>query len=207
MNRFLHCTMGVLASFMLMSNSAWSATQGNWPCVQRKVPEISGAAIWQGPPLDATVSNWRGDAATSGLVQLLAVRRTSDDEATKAIDEFAKASGAERGRQLTRVMAGLLELVNAERAEVIAGLERFGDAQKTMAELLRRENAGLATLRSAADADPAKIAQRLEQLTWNLRIFNERQKSLSSVCEVPVLIEKRLFAISKSIMKAVQDAD
>ena len=102
------------------------------------------------------------------------------------------------------LMAGLLETINAERAEVMAGLERFGDGQKQLAELLRMENADLAKMRSTSNADPAQLEQRLEQLNWNLRIFNERQKSLSSVCEVPVLIEQRLFVLSREIQKALQ---
>ena len=196
----------LLTSFAVLSAAplAWSATASDWPCVQRKVPEISLAAIWPGPPLDAATKNWREDAAIADLVQRLAVRRTSETEAAAAIAGFASTSGNERTPRLQMLMAGLLETINAERAEVMAGLERFGDGQKQLAELLRMENADLAKMRSTSNADPAQLEQRLEQLNWNLRIFNERQKSLSSVCEVPVLIEQRLFVLSREIQKALQ---
>jgi hypothetical protein len=183
---------------------AWSATASDWPCVQRKVPEISLAAIWPGPPLDAAAMNWRKDAAIADLVQRLAVRRTSESEAAAAIAGFAKASGSERAPRLLMLMAGLLETINAERAEVMAGLERFGDGQKQLAIVIRNENAKLSELRSDPQADPAMISERSEQLVWNLRIFEERQKSLSFVCEVPVLIEQRLFALAKEIHKALK---
>ena len=198
---------GVMATVALLATGpmAWSAATSTWPCVQRKVAEISLAAIWPGPELDAVATTWRDDAAVAELVQRLAVRRTSLADATAAIAEFARASGNGRARQLQMVMAGLLETINAERAEVMAGLERFGDGQKQMAELLRMENAKVSELRTAANPNPADVDARAEQLLWNLRIFNERQKSLSAVCEVPVLIEQRLFALAKEIHKALQE--
>jgi hypothetical protein len=101
------------------------------------------------------------------------------------------------------LIAGLVETINAERGEVIAGLERFGSGQKQLATALRDENAKLSAMRDDAQADPAKLIQLNEQLLWNLRIFDERQKSLSFVCEVPVLIEQRLFALSREIQKAL----
>ena len=37
------------------------------------------------------------------------------------------------------------------------------------------------------------------QLAWQTRIFEDRRKSTSYVCEVPVLIEKRLFDLGSAI--------
>ena len=34
----------------------------DWPCVQAKVPEISLAAVWAGPPLDDATDKWKNDA-------------------------------------------------------------------------------------------------------------------------------------------------
>ncbi len=31
----------------------------DWPCVQAKVPEISLAAVWAGPPLDDVAGKWK----------------------------------------------------------------------------------------------------------------------------------------------------
>ena len=186
---------GIAATVFLLTAS--SATAADWPCVQRKVPEISLAAVWTGPPLDAAALAWRTDPVIAALVERLAARRTSGDEARKAIAGLATP-------QLLALMAGLIETVNAERAEVIAGLERFGAAQKQMAAALREENAKLSALRAEPQADPVKLAEQSDQLVWSLRIFEERQKSLRFVCEVPVLIEQRLFALSRDIQKALR---
>jgi len=39
-----------------------------------------------------------------------------------------------------------------------------------------------------------------ERLLWDTRVFDERLQSLSYVCESPVLLEQRLFALSRHIM-------
>jgi hypothetical protein len=183
------------AIVLLMANSA---TAADWPCVQRKVPEISLAAIWPGPPLDAAALKWRDDPGMAGLVERLAARRTSEDEARQTIAGLAAP-------KLLALLAGLVETINAERAEVIAGIERFGRGQKQLAAALRDESAKLDAMRADAKADPAKLTELTGQLVWNLRIFDERQKSLRFVCEVPVLIEQHLFALSREIQKALQE--
>jgi hypothetical protein len=114
------------------------------------------------------------------------------------------SSGAANGPELLALLAGLVETINAERAEVIAGIERFGRGQKQLAAALRDESSKLDAMRADTKADPAKLTELTDQLVWNLRIFDERQKSLRFVCEVPVLIEQRLFALSRAIQNALQ---
>src|SRR3954462_12993107 len=64
----------------------------DWPCAQAKVPEISLAAVWDGPSLDEAAARWKDDAKVSALVPRLAARRTPLDEAEKAIAEFLSNS-------------------------------------------------------------------------------------------------------------------
>ena len=59
-------------------------------------------------------------------------------------------------------------------------------------------------MRQDAKADQSELAQKNEQLTWSLRVFDERQRSLRFVCEVPVLIEQRLFVLVRAIQTALQ---
>ena len=70
----------------------------DWPCVQAKVPEISLAAVWAGPPLDDAAGKWKNDARVSALVSKLGARRTPLDEAQKAITEFLASAAAEKAR-------------------------------------------------------------------------------------------------------------
>ena len=196
-------SVAVIVALLAAKTIAMADTE-DWPCVQRKVPEISLAAVWTGPQLNEAALKWRSDPDVAGLVQRLAARRTSEEEARKTIADLAASSGEAKGPKLLALIAGLVETINAERGEVIAGLERLGSGQKQLAMALRDENARLSAMRNDAQADPAKLAQLNEQLLWNLRVFDERQKSLRFVCEVPVLIEQRLFALSKTIQSALQ---
>ena len=53
------------------------------------------------------------------------------------------------------------------------------------------------------DADVNEIALRTDRLTWETRVFEERVQSLTFVCEVPTLIEQRLYALAKTIMEVL----
>jgi hypothetical protein len=45
------------------------------------------------------------------------------------------------------------------------------------------------------------LASRVE---WSTRIFEDRRRSIRYACEVPVIIEKRLFALSRTIQQTVE---
>src|SRR5713101_6718779 len=91
----------------------------DWPCAQAKVPEISLAAVWAGPPLDDVQDKWKDDAKLSVLVAKLAARRTPLDEAEKTIAEFLSSSAAaEKAATGKLLFAGLFDTLNAQRASV-----------------------------------------------------------------------------------------
>ena len=45
--------------------------------------------------------------------------------------------------------------------------------------------------------DQNEVAREQEALLWQTRVFDERRQSLTYVCEVPVLIEQRMFALGR----------
>ena len=186
------------------SGTARAASSQDWPCVQRKVPELSLASVWAGPPLDEAASKWRSQSDIASLVALLAARRTSEAEARAAIAKLSTSSGDARRQKLQALLVGLFETINGERSDIIAGIERYGRKQIQLAETLRQETAKLDSMRQDAKADPSELARLNEQLTWSLRVFDERQRSLRFVCEVPVLIEQRLFVLIRAIQTALQ---
>src|SRR5262252_5596806 len=47
----------------------------DWPCAQAKVPDISVAAVWDGPPIEQAQKVWQNDPAIRSLVARLAARR------------------------------------------------------------------------------------------------------------------------------------
>lgn len=173
----------------------------DWPCIQRKVPELSPAAVWSGPPVDAAAE---ADPQTQALAEQIAARRMPMEEAEAAIAKFA--AGLPAGRKeavLTALFSAVFRILDSERAEIIAGIERYGRKQQQFAEAIRSGTLALETLRQQPNADRQEIDRRTEEITWQTRIFNERRASLSFVCEVPTLIEQRFFLLARAIQNAL----
>jgi hypothetical protein len=179
--------------------------QGDWPCRQAKVGTIALASVWSGPLLDTAAQDWRGDAEVSALVTRVSERRTPLEEAQSAISDYAKHLAKERkDAKLTQLMAGIFDRLNSERDAVIAGLERYGHKQKDMAERVKSEIEALNTAQSEATTDQQKIAELSTRVQWDTRVFEDRRRALTYVCETPVLIEQRLGALARAIAAAME---
>ena len=176
----------------------------DWPCNQIKVPEISVAAVWAGPYIDDAGNAWQEDPTIRDLVTRLAARRTPLDEAEKAISDFINGSAAERQQKAKLIFAGLFKSLNQERSEVMNGIERFSRQQKQFADRIRSETLQLRDLQDAANHDQSKADEVANRIEWDTRIFEERRKTISYVCEVPVLIEQRLFALAREIQQSIE---
>jgi hypothetical protein len=157
----------------------------DWPCAQAKVPEISLAAVWAGPPLDDDAAKWKNDAKVSALVSKLAARRTPLEEAEKAITEFLTGSAAEKITTGKLLFAGLFDSLNAQRSTVLNGLERVTRKQREAADKIRADTLALQALQGASPPDQAKIDELGNQLVWETRIFEDRSRVIKFVCEVP----------------------
>src|ERR1700754_3334536 len=81
----------------------------DWPCVQAKVPELSVAAMWAGPPLDNAAKAWESDPKIKDLVPRLAARRTPLEDAQKSIADFITGSATEREQKAKLLFAGLFD--------------------------------------------------------------------------------------------------
>jgi hypothetical protein len=176
----------------------------DWPCVQAKVPEISLAAVWAGPPLDDATDKWKNDAKVSALVPKLAARRTPLEEAKKAVTEFLTGSAAEKTETGKLLFAGLFETLNAQRNSVLNGLERVTRRQREAADKIRSDTLALQALQDASPPDQPKIDELSNQLIWETRIFEDRRRVIGFVCEVPTAIDQRLFALGRVIQQEME---
>ena len=176
----------------------------DWPCAQAKVPDVSLAAVWAGPPLDDVADKWKNDAKVSALLPRLAARRTPLDEAQKAITEFLGGSTAEKIEMGKLLFAGLFDTLNAQRSSVMSGLERVTRKQRQAADKIRTDTLALQALQDASPPDQAKIEELGNQLVWETRIFEDRQRVIKFVCEVPTAIDQRLFALGRMIQQEIE---
>jgi predicted NACHT family NTPase len=176
----------------------------DWPCTQAKVPEISLAAVWAGPPLDDAEQKWKSDPKVSALVQKVAARKLPLEDAQKAITEFLAMPGTDKMATGKLLFAGLFEQLNAERASVMNGLERVTRRQRQAADKIREDTIALQALQGATPRDQAKIEELGNTLVWETRIFEDRHRVVKFVCEVPITIDQRLFALGRTIQQEIE---
>jgi hypothetical protein len=177
----------------------------DWPCVQRKVPELSAVQVWSGPPVEAALQGWRSDRDVAQLAGELAARRLPIEEAEAAIESFAQdLDEKEKEARLTALFAGVFASLDSERTDVMDGIERYGRRQKQMAEEIRARQSRLSDLRTASPDSP-EAAALSDEILAEVRVFHDRQTSLTYVCEVPTLIEQRLFALGRAIGSELPD--
>jgi hypothetical protein len=176
----------------------------DWPCTQAKVPEISLAAVWAGPALDDVQTKWKDDAKVSALVSKLSARKTPLDEAEKSVKEFLAGSATDKTTNAKLLFAGLFETLNAQRAQVMVGLERVSRKQRDAADKIREETLALQALQGVTPRDEAKVEALSNELIWKTRIFEDRHKVVRFVCEVPTSIDQRLFALGRVIQQELE---
>lgn len=176
----------------------------DWPCAQAKVPDISVAAVWDGPSIEQVRNNWQDDPAIKNLVVRLVARRFPLEEAQKDIVEFLAGAGAAKADKGVLLFAGLFETLNHQRTEVMNGLERLQRRQRELADRIKSDVAALHELQDKSQADQAKLDELGSRIDWSTRIFEDRRKSARYACEVPITIERRLFALSRTIQQEAE---
>jgi hypothetical protein len=176
----------------------------DWPCVQAKVPELSLAAVWDGPSIAQAQKLWQDDPTIKDLVERLAARRVPTEEAQKSIEDFLSGAGAAKAEKGVLLFAGLFETLNHQRTEVMNGLERLQRRQRELADRIRADVASLRELQDKSEPDHAKLDELGNRMEWSTRIFEDRRKSVGYACEVPVIIERRLFALARTIRQELE---
>jgi hypothetical protein len=175
---------------------AESGTDPDWPCQQRKQPHLSLGQMWTGPAPDAAVRDLAVTSPIAGLADRLEQRRLPMDQAEIEIAEF---SGAADNQKLTALMLAVFDRIEPQRDALIAGIARYGHKQVDLAQRIQDRRDRMEALQRAEKPDFDAIDAEEERLDWDSRIFQDRQQSLSYVCETPVILEQRAFALARAI--------
>ena len=172
------------------------------PCLQKKVETISASQVWDGPAIDK-LTGWEDDEAIQALVKEISNRAIPIDRVKTLVDEFAKAQPeASRDQRLTLLFAALFNQVGTERKTILAGIEKYNRRQKERAKILEDKGNAIAELEGKGTADPAAeeaLAKAQEDYDWESRIFKDRSDNMTIACELPVIIDQRLFEVAKEI--------
>jgi len=174
-------------------------TPPDWPCVQVFVPSLSAASIWDGPSIDEYLKTWTQNHDVAALATRAVSRSVPEDEATQAVDSFAEGVKGDRDETLTMLFAGIFDEANRTRSKAIDGIRRFARAQQEQRRNMSATVTELDRARAETPQDAAKVKELTEKLGWQRRIIEERQRSLGALCEQPVIVERRLGALARTI--------
>ena len=173
----------------------------DWPCVQRLVPELAAGQMWSGP--EPAAGFWAADPEIAPLALRVADLAVPMDEVERLVAAFAAAQpAAERDSRLALLFAGTLEVLNGARAGEIEGIRRYARRQQALAQRIAEESAKLTGLPPGPDiAPPPELADIKEARDWDLRVFEDRHRSLTHLCDRPVALEQRAFALARAIQE------
>lgn len=175
-----------------------------WPCVQRKVENLSLGLMWP-YPVDASVKpapELRAEIAQ--LAEFLALRRIEVEEVEPRVVDFVAAHGGSP-ELLGQVFAEVFDTLAQRRTRIMAGIADFSLSQIALSEKIESARVEMDTLMAAAEPDYDKVDALEEQVDWEQTIYSDRQKSIVYLCETPVLLEKRLFAVAQMLQRHVKE--
>ncbi len=211
MPRIARIIFAVLPALLLAGASsdaeAAFGSSPDWPCIQREVPQISAGMVWTGEPLDVEDRSWTRDPDVAAAVHKVTSRRNSVDDAIKVIDEFAAGLKEDRTGPLRALFIGTFQRINAERRQVMGGIKRYARRQAALADQITEKSLEEAKLVQSpkTDAEKQRLSELSEEIAWDTRVYEEREQSLTYVCETAVLLEQRLFQIGRHLSALVND--
>ena len=97
----------------------------------------------------------------------------------------------------------MFDTLSAERNQIVRGIKRFYRRQEAIAHRMEEGWKMLGEI-DPNSTDPKLVEQRTaiqQQIDWDSRVFDDRQRLLPVVCEQPRVIEQRVFALSRAIQE------
>lgn len=195
--------LAVALAILLPSLQALAADYSDptWPCVQRKVENLSPGLMWAFPLDPTTVTPDKArDADVAELAGYLGLRRVTLEELEPRVAAFAQAYNGDT-ETLGLVFHDVFDNLSKRRSRIISGIEDFSLSQIALAEKIDGN-------RLAMDAEMAKDAPNFdvidaleETIDWDQIIYTDRQRNITYLCETPTLLERRLFGIAQMLQR------
>lgn len=168
----------------------------DWPCIQRRQPQLSVAQVWAGPVPDDRTAELTDDPAIQRLAQVIALRRTPLEDANAMIADFATDAD---NAKLSALFVATFDHIQTTRDRVMAGITRYAHKQAALNSDIEKKRHEFNRLMQQQEKDFDAIDALEMDIDWSTRIFQDRQQALTYVCETPVILEQRAFAIGRAI--------
>lgn len=178
------------------SVQAAGGTDADWPCIQRRTGELSAGVMWPEPLAGATI-----DTGAADLAARLALRRVSEDEAEAAVGDYVDAHPGLGAAELGAILQAAFNRIDRDRTRVLDGISRYGHKQAALAERIDVAHAEMTALKAADEPDFDRMDALEEQIDWDERIYKDRERALTYVCETPVLLEKRAYRVAQMLLR------
>jgi len=122
-----------------------------------------------------------------------------EGDGTTVLDWLETVPEAKRGEKSGQLFNSVHDMLHRERQQVTACIGRYARAQAKLSEEVEELQNELVALDAAEEKDLDRIEELEDALAWETRVYRERAQSLQYVCESPVLLEQRAFAIARLI--------
>jgi len=183
-------------------NAAPRDTTPDWPCQQRFVPTLTAGLFWSGENLEKA-GDWRQDPKVAALVEKVAPRKVTAEEGEAVIKSYAESLKDDRERMIALAFKGLLDETNRQRAEVMNRIKTLARRQRELAEIASGANDALESIPTDATGPAAERRQDLElRRRYVTKAFDDGQRTIRYICEVPVQLEARLGAYARALQNA-----
>ena len=184
---------------------AGAGGEAEWPCEQKYVAQLSYGTMWSGPALDDALKSWHQNDGLREIVTLLSDETTSEADGVKAIDDFAAKLGADKNKQLTELFAALFETMGDKRTSAQDGIKKYFRRQEATAQEVNKLQADFRAMQAkGVKVDDPKLLDLKKNLSWNNKVYDDRQRLTPYVCQIPIIIEQRLGAYARAIQAHMQ---
>lgn len=113
----------------------------DWPCIQRKVENLSASLMWPAPVTRTPLSPEATD-----LVEALSLRRVSLEEADAHVRAFVERNKQADGQLLGNIFYGVFDNIAETRQRLIAGIARYSRSQIALSSRIEGARVEMAKL-------------------------------------------------------------
>lgn len=179
--------------------SAADFSDPTWPCQQRKVERLSPGLMW--PDLQLQEAREKLPPDAQALADKLSLRRISIEEAAPLVETFRQAHKEAGPELMSRIFLSIFDRLSADRGRIIDGIGRYSKKQIALSERIEQARTEMSALMEKAEPDYDAVDKLEVQIDWDERVYTDRSKSLTYICETPVLLEKRLYALAQILQQ------
>ncbi|MBP0484702.1 hypothetical protein [Sagittula salina] len=194
----LACLAALFIAGLAPAAMAADYADPTWPCIQRKVENLSAGLMWPTPIPQSRPEDESTRRAVTTLAETLAIRRLTLEELEPEVAAFAEAHAGDADL-MGLVFDGVFHSLATRRSRIMEGIGDFSLSQIALSEKIEGARVEMDAEMAKEDPDFDKVDTLEEQLDWDQTIYTDRQQSIQYLCETPVLLEKRLYAIAQML--------